>query len=77
LRETTIVIRNHKGTTTITANAGTKVRLDKQKSQLANLTVGERIHARVVNGAARRISGTTKVCKVGHKHNQTPAPAAQ
>ena len=76
----TIVIQNHKGTTTITADANTKVRVDKQTATLASLTVGERIHARVVNGAASRISGTTKVCKVGHKHNQAPAvvpPAAQ
>ncbi len=70
---TTIVIHNRKGSTTITADANTKVRVDRQKVALANLTIGERIRARVVNGTAMRISGTTKVAKVGHKHHQAPA----
>jgi subtilase family serine protease len=71
--QVTIVVQNKKGTTTITADANTKVRVDKQKVALANLTVGEKIHARVANGTAQRISGTTKVCKVSHKHNHAPA----
>jgi len=67
---TTIVVQGRKGTTTITADASTKVRVDKQKVDLANLTVGEKIRARVANGTALQISGTTKAGKVSHKHHQ-------
>jgi predicted RNA-binding protein with RPS1 domain len=70
----TIVIQNRKGTTTITADANTKVRVDRQSATLAGLTVGERVHARVVNGVASRISVSTKA---RHRHGHASAPAAQ